>query len=117
MSMSKTSEENSVKETLARYWKRSVALVTAWLRRYQDDPFFRTEINAIALQVVFAIFIVAIVGTSLSLLSQDVSQAIVSGIKASLSTTSPASVAPSIMQELQTIRMQNLAIVITLIII
>lgn len=94
-----------------------MVLVTAWLRRYQDDPFFRTEINAIALQVAFALFIVAIVGTSLNLLSQDVSSAIVAGIRTSLSTTSPNAVAPSIVQELQTIRAQNLAIVITLIVI
>src|SRR3979411_1076322 len=108
--MSKTYEESSVKETLARYWKRCVALVTAWLRRYQDDPFFRTEINAIALQVAFAVFIVVGVGTSLTLLSQDVSRAIVAGISTSLSTSTPAAVAPTIIQELQTIRAQNLAI-------
>ncbi len=69
-----------------------------------------------ALQVAFGVFIVVIVGTSLSILSQDVSSAIVAGIQKSLASKTPTAVAPTIMEELQTIRLQNLGIVISLII-
>lgn len=92
-----------------------MALATAWLRRYHDDPFFRTEVNAISLQVAFAAFIIAIVGVSLNLLSQDISSTIVAGIRTGISTTTPGNVAPTIVSELQNIRAQNLAIVAGLI--
>jgi len=99
-----------------RYWKRSVASVTAWLHKYQDDPFFRTEVNAISLQILFAVFMVGIVSASFSANTTDVSSAIVSGIRTSLSTSSPAIspalVAPSIVSEVQSIRAQNFLIVV-----
>lgn len=92
-----------------------MALGTAWLRRYHDDPFFRTEVNAISLQVAFAAFIITIVGVSLNLLSKDISTAVVAGIRTGISTTTPGNVAPTIVSELQNIRAQNLAIVAALI--
>lgn len=113
--MSKTSEENSVKETLARYWKQSAVLVTAWLHRYQDDPFFRTEVNAISLQVLFAFFIVGIVSASFNANTADVSSAIVTGISSSLATATPTSIAPSIVDQVESIRSQNFFVVLALI--
>ncbi len=95
--------------------KQSEALGTEWLRKYHDDPFFRTEVNAIALQVAFAAFIVGIVGTSFSLLNKDVSTAIVAGIRTGVTTSNPSAIAPSVVQHIQSIRAQNLTIVILLI--
>ena len=98
-----------------RYWKRSAASVTAWLRKYQDDPFFRTEVNAITLQIAFAVFMVGIVSASFNANTKDVSTAIVSGIRTSLSTSTPTNVAPTIVNEIQTIRTQNFSIILIII--
>jgi len=98
-----------------RYWKQSVASVTGWLHRYQDDPFFRTEVNAISLQILFAVFMVGIVSASFSANTSDVSTAIVSGIRSSLTTSTPTTAAPSIVSEVQNIRSQNFLVVLALI--
>lgn len=98
-----------------RYLKQSVELATAWLRKYQDDPFFRTEVNAITLQVAFAAFMIAVVGASFSFNTRGVSTAIVSGIRSGLTTTTPALVAPEIVSQVQNIRTQNFVTVLALI--
>ncbi len=95
--------------------KRFAVSVTAWLRKYQDDPFFRTEVNAITLQIAFAAFMVAVVGASFSFNTRGVSTAIVAGIREGLTTTTPALVAPEIVDEVQNIRTQNFLVVLGLI--
>src|SRR6185436_12504319 len=115
MFMSKISEESSVRETLVRYSRQFAVLVTAWLRKYQDDPFFRTEVNAIALQVAFAAFMIAVVGASFSYNTQGVSTAIVSGIREGLSSSAPSSVGPKIVNQVENIRTQNFIVVLAII--
>ncbi len=92
-----------------------MASVTAWLRKYQEDPFFRTEVNAITLQVAFAAFMIAVVGASFSFNTQGVSTAIVSGIREGLTTTTPAAVAPEIVNQVQIVRTQSFIFVLILI--
>lgn len=98
------------------YWKQCVALGTAWLHRYRDDPFFRTEVNIIALQIAFALIILGLVGTSYSFLNRDVANAIVAGIRASSATTSPADIAPTVVNQIQAIRGGNLAMIAAVIV-
>lgn len=92
-------------------------MVTDSLNSYRSDPFFRTEVNVISLQVAFALVILGLVGTSFSLLYHDVSSAIVAGIRASLTTDAPSVLGPTIVREIQQIKAQNLGIIISVVII
>lgn len=93
-----------------------MALVTDSLSRYRFDPFFRTEANIIALQAAFALVILGLVGTSFSVLYQDISQAIVSGTQDAVASGNTAKLVPSIIEEIQQIRTQNLVAIISLIV-
>lgn len=98
------------------FWKQFVESVTASLNRYRYDPFFRTEVNVIALQVAFALVILGIVGASFSLLYHDISEAIVQGIRAGLESGQPATIGPTIVSQIEAVRTQNLLTIITVII-
>jgi signal transduction histidine kinase len=90
------------------FLKRSGELGTVWWNKYRDDPFFRTEVNVVLLQIAFALVILGLVGTSFGLLYHEVSTAIVEGISASLTSDAPTSMGPTIVREIQQIRTQNL---------
>ena len=81
----------------------------------RNDPFFRTEVNVVALQAAFALTIIALIGVSFSLVYHNISVAIVEGIQASLSTNAGAAMGPAIVQEIEQIRSQNLWIVISIV--
>jgi len=83
-------------------------LATVWLNRYQSDPFFRTEINVIALQISFGLVILGLVGISFTLLYRDITTAIVEGIRASTAGSSPEILANAIVGKLQQIRSANM---------
>ena len=91
------------------FWKRFVESVTVSLNNYRSDPFFRTEVNVIALQICFALVILGLVGATFDVLYRDVSAAIVDGIRAGLSSGHPGTLAPTIVAEIERIRTQNLA--------
>ncbi|HEY4516547.1 MAG TPA: HAMP domain-containing sensor histidine kinase [Candidatus Paceibacterota bacterium] len=90
------------------YSKQFAALATVWLTRYRSDPFFRTEVHVIALQVAFGIVILGLAGISFSLLYRDISAAIVDGIRAGVDTNAPGVVAAAIVGKIEEIRMQNM---------
>ncbi len=90
------------------YWKRCAESATAWLHKYRNDPFFRTEVNVVGLQATFALTIIALIGISFSLLYHNISVAIVEGIHASLASNAPESMGPAIVTEIEHIRSQNL---------
>lgn len=94
------------------YWKRSEELVTGWLSKYRVDPFFRTEVNVVSLQVAFALVILVIVAGAFSVLYHNVSQAIVEGLKAGIATNASSAVAPSIVDELQQLKTENLGAIV-----
>ncbi len=98
------------------YWKRSAEWATVWLNKYKSDPFFRTEVNVLGLQIAFAVVILGVVGTSFSLLYHDVTAALVQGMRATLTSESPATLGPSIVQEIQQLRTQNLIGVVSVIV-
>src|SRR5947207_152402 len=98
-SMSKTLGANSVIGMAAVYSKQFGEWATDWLNKYRDDPFFRTEVNAIALQIAFALLILGLVGTSFSLLYHDIATAIVQGMQTGASSGASSAIAPSIVAE------------------
>ena len=93
--------------TAATYWRRSAESVTAWLNRYSVDPFFRTEVNVLSLQIAFALVVLGLVGASFSLLYHDISDAIVRGIRAGLAANTPGVLGPSIVHEIQAVKSQT----------
>ena len=97
------------------YWKRSAELATAWLHKYRNDPFFRTEVNVIGLQVLFALAIIGLIGVSFSLLYHNISVAIVEGMQASLASNAPAAMGTAIVSEIESIRSQNLWTIVAII--
>lgn len=101
---------------MATYWKRSGESVTGWLNKYRLDPFFRTEVNVISLQVAFALVILGIVAGAFSVLYRNVSQAIIEGIQTGIATNASSAVGPSIALELQQLKAENLGIIITAIV-
>ena len=101
--------------------KRFVALGTVWLNRYRGDPFFRTEVNVIALQLSFGLVILGLVGISFTLLYRDITSAILEGIRAGASGSSPDILASAIVGKIQEIRAANMltvaaAVVVTTVI-
>ena len=64
-------------------WRQFVALATGWLNKYRFDPFYRTEVNVVALHVAFAIVILAVVGTTFELLRHDIASIIFTEVGAS----------------------------------
>lgn len=109
--MSKTFVAN-LAATAAMYWRRSGESATGWLSRYRIDPFFRTEVKVISLQIAFALVILAIVAGAFSVLYHNISQAIVEGIKTGIASNGADLVAPSIVDELQQLKTENLGIII-----
>ncbi len=98
------------------YWKLFAESVIGWLNKYRIDPFFRTEVNVISLQIIFAVVILAIVAGAFSLLYQNISRAIVEGMQAGIASNTSALIAPSIVEELQHIKTENLWIIIVAIV-
>jgi signal transduction histidine kinase len=86
------------------------------LNKYRYDPFFRTEVNVVSLQVAFALVILGLVGTSFSLLYRDISIAIVDGIRQGIATQSPDVLGPSIVAAIERIRAENLATIVAVIV-
>lgn len=96
-------------QTARAYWKQFVESATVWLNSYRYDPFFRTEINVISLQVAFGLVMVGLIGTAYSLLYHDISTAILQGVRdAGPLSPSLSNVAPSIIKNTEAIRTLNL---------
>lgn len=85
-----------------------MASVTGLVTKYRYDPFFRTEIHVVALQVAFALFVLGIVGTFFSLLYHDISTAIVEGIRTAIAGGTVSDLGPAIVRNIQAIKDQNL---------
>ena len=99
---------------MVAYLRRFGELGTGWLNKYRRDPFFRTEVNVISLQIAFALVILGIVGASFSLLYHNISAAIVECIQAAASSN-PQAAAPLIVGELQNIKTRNLGGIVAII--
>ena len=98
------------------YWKRFAESVTAWLHKYRGDLFFRTEVNVVGLQAVFAITIIALIVISFSILYHNISFAIVDGIRESLASDAPTLMGPMIVAEVESIRTLNLLVIVGIVV-
>lgn len=75
------------------------------MRKYRYDPFFRTEVSVVSLQVVFATLLLLIVGLAATSLYHDASAALARGIgEALLSQPNPQAIGESIASELSAMR-------------
>lgn len=92
------------------YWRRFAALVTGWLNRYRGDPFFRTEVNVISLQITFGLVLLGLVAVFFDVLHRDIVEAVLDGLRSSLSspTVSPEVLSASIVARIEQIRSENL---------
>jgi signal transduction histidine kinase len=92
------------------YWKRFVGLVTDSAHKYSFDPFFRTEINVVLLQLAFSLFLLAVVGVIATQLYHDASAAVTQGINDTLAPNStPASIGNAVISELSAMRSRTVA--------
>ena len=71
---------------ITAYFKRFVVWVTALKNKYLGDPFFHSELNVIALQIVFAVSLILIVAYYFDYLYDDVSETIILGLSESIET-------------------------------
>ncbi len=95
-------------KTIKAYLKRFGALVIAYANKYRFDPFFRTECNIIALQVLFSFFLIAIVAVSFSYLYRDILSTLVDSIQSSIRNGVQPGTSGVLSQELDYIRTRNL---------
>jgi len=93
------------------YWKRFAGLVTDFARKYRYDPFFRTEINVILLQILFAGFVLTVIAVVAAQLYRDASAAVSAGlIEALTPDSSPVSVGNSVLSEINSLRLRTITI-------
>ena len=99
------------------FWKRCAASGTDFVRRYQYDPFFRTEVNVVVLQIAFALFLLAVVGIIATQLYHDASSAVSQGITSALAPgSSPASVGDSVISQLSATRSRTVSVAVAVVI-
>jgi len=95
----------SLGQTLKAYSKRFAVSVTDFANKYQYDPFFRTEVNVVALQVAFSALLLIVVSVTAKVLYHDASLALSRGIEEALSPGSaPGSISDSVAAELASMR-------------
>lgn len=100
------------------FWRRCVASVTDFAHKYRFDPFLRTEVNVIVLQVAFAGFVLIVVASISSALYHDASSAVSQGISQALTPdATPAVVGNSVISDLRSMRSRTVMFAITAIII
>lgn len=93
--------------------KRFAASAISFGDRYRYEPFFRTEINVLGLQIAFGFLILVIVAVSLSFLYQDVVTVLTKGITESATTGITAStIGETITTELESLQTRNVSILV-----
>lgn len=92
-------------KVLKEYWKRFAASAIA-LKNKLADPFTRSEVNAILLQVLFALLILLITYLFFGYLYENIIRTLIAEIMTSLSSETPKSV-EEITESLQVVRTGN----------
>ena len=93
------------------YSKQFAGLVTGYAHKYRFDPFFRTQVNVVALQLTFAGFLLLVVGVIASTLYHDASTAVSEGISKSLSpNASFTSIGSTVVSDLSVMRSRTVII-------
>jgi len=103
---------------LTGYSKRFAASATGYAHKYRFDPFFRTEVNVIALQIAFALFFLGVIGITATRLYTDASAAVSQGISDTLQPDStPAAIGSSVVAQLEYLRSQTVVLAVGAIIV
>ncbi|MCE9541791.1 HAMP domain-containing histidine kinase [Candidatus Kaiserbacteria bacterium] len=97
-----------MRETAEAYWKQFAESATGLVHRYRFDPFFRTEVNVLTLQVAFAFVMLGIFGIFFNFLYHNIATAIVEGIRAAIASGTVSSLGPAIVAQIEQIKNQNL---------
>lgn len=106
--MSKTSDESLIVATARAYWKRFAASVTAFGRRYDADPYLRTEVRIGMLQVAYALVLVAIAIGALVVLYSEMLNGIGAAITTALTSTTTPLTPESITGPLKAVRTREI---------
>lgn len=96
------------------YWKQFVGLGTGFVDKYKYDPFFRTECNTIALQVLYSLILIVLVAISFGYLYRDLSNALISGIREGIENNNIVAAGPTIAEELEYIRTKSLTTIVSI---
>jgi signal transduction histidine kinase len=70
--------------TARTYWKRLGGWATDLKGKYWDDPFFRSELNIVILQIAFSLILVFLVAVYFSFIQTNVTRTVLEGIQTSL---------------------------------
>ena len=98
-------------KTVRAYFKRFAASGIGFAHKYRFDPFFRTEVNIVALQLALSVFLLAVVGVIASQLYHDASAAVARGIADALQPNStPASIGTSVTSDLASMRSRTVTV-------
>ena len=98
-----------MRRVLTGYWKRFAGSGIGFAHKYRRDPFFRTELNVIGLQILFTLIILFIVGEGVTMLYQKVSTELVSGLISILQNHATTS-GDAIADNLDALKSQNLVV-------
>ncbi len=99
------------------YSRRFAGSGIAFARRSLQDPFFRTELSVVALQVLFALFLLAVVGVVAVQLYHDASTAVARGIATTLQPdSSPIAIGNSVAAQLDYTRSRTVLFAVTIIV-
>lgn len=93
------------------YLKQFAELVTGYAHKYRYDPFFRTEINIVALQVLFAGILLAFVGLLAAQLYIDATSAVADGVQAALTPgTNTQTIGDSVIADIDAMRSRTIVV-------
>ena len=94
---------------LTGYSKQFAESAIAFADKYRFDPFFRTEINIVGLQVLKLVFLLGIIGITATTLYHDASAAVSEGIRAAFAPgASAVSIGDLVTAELAAMRSRTL---------
>lgn len=85
-----------------------MALATGFARKYKHDLFFRTELNVIALQVLFTLVVLALIAVGFGVLYRDISSSLIESIMGSLASGAEPSSSGFIASELDYLKDRNI---------
>lgn len=102
-------------QTSLAFLKRCGALGTGWLRKYRNDFFLRTEVNIIALVVLYALVVLGLAIGSLIFLYQSIVTGIVAAMVTVLTASSTPFSADTVATNLESVRAQEIVAVAALV--
>ncbi|MDO8514437.1 MAG: HAMP domain-containing sensor histidine kinase [bacterium] len=91
------------------YSKRFGESVIGFVDKYRFDPFFRTEVNIIGLQLLNLVFLLGVIGVAATTLYHDTSTTVSEGIQAALAPNASAtSIVESVVAQITAMRSRTL---------